>query len=40
VFGSTNLEAWEYLAPAFPVFQFLDPAMSHYPARFYRLRWP
>ena len=32
---------WEVLpVPAKPVWQFLDPAYTNYPQRFYRLQWP
>jgi hypothetical protein len=41
VFASTNLTDWELLpAPAKPVWQFLDPAYTNYPQRYYRLQWP
>jgi len=41
VFASTNLTDWELLpVPARPVWQFLDPAYTNYPQRFYRLQWP
>jgi hypothetical protein len=41
MFASTNLTDWELLpAPARPVWQFLDPAYTNYPQRFYRLQWP
>lgn len=41
VFASTNLTDWELLpAQARPVWQFLDPAYTNYPQRFYRLQWP
>ena len=41
VFASTNLTDWELLpAQAMPVWQFLDPAYTNYPQRFYRLQWP
>jgi len=41
VFASTNLTDWELLpSSARPVWQFLDPAYTNYPQRFYRLQWP
>jgi len=41
VFASTNLKDWELLpGPARPVWQFLDPAYTNNPQRFYRLQWP
>ena len=41
VFASTNLIDWQLLStPAKPVWQFLDPAYTNYPQRFYRLQWP
>jgi len=41
VLASTNLVDWEPLAaPAWPVWQFTDPAATNYGRRFYRLRWP
>jgi hypothetical protein len=41
VFASTNMTDWELLpAPARPVWQFLDPAYTNLPKRFYRLQWP
>ena len=41
VLVSTNLSQWDYLGPAYQVYQFLDPqAASNAPQRFYRLRYP
>lgn len=41
VLMSTNLVNWTPLpAPAWPVWQFLDPAATNQPQRFYRLHWP
>ncbi len=41
VFASTNLSDWELLpSPARPVLQFLDPASTNSPQRFYRIQWP
>jgi hypothetical protein len=41
VLASTNLQTWQPLpAPAWPVWQFFDPAATNQPQRFYRLRWP
>ena len=37
---STNLMDWDFLGPAFPFYQFLDPAATNEPQRYYRLRWP
>jgi len=40
VLVSTNLIDWDFLGPAFPVYQFLDSASTNGPQRYYRLRWP
>ena len=41
VLVSTNLNQWDYLGPAFQVYQFYDPqASTNAPRRFYRLRYP
>jgi hypothetical protein len=37
---TTNLVDWEFLGPAFPVYQFLDAEGTNAPQRHYRLRWP
>jgi hypothetical protein len=37
---TTNLVDWDFLGPAFPVYQFLDAAYTNEPQRHYRLRWP
>jgi hypothetical protein len=37
---TTNLTDWDFLGPAFPVYQFFDPASTNDPQRYYRLRWP
>jgi hypothetical protein len=37
---STNLMNWDFLGPAFPFYQFDDPAATNEPQRYYRLRWP
>jgi len=37
---STNLMNWDFLGPAFPFYQFNDPAATNEPQRYYRLRWP
>lgn len=37
---STNLLNWDFLGPAFPFYQFSDPAATNEPQRYYRLRWP
>ena len=37
---STNLMNWDFLGPAFPFYQFFDPAATNEPQRYYRLRWP
>ena len=38
--ASTNFLDWNFLGPAYPVYQFLDPEGTNAPMRFYRLRWP
>jgi len=40
VLVSSNLIDWNFLGPAFPVYQFFAPASTNAPDRFYRLRWP
>jgi len=40
VLVSSNLVDWDFLGPAFPVYQFYDPQGTNAPDRFYRLRWP
>ena len=40
VLVSSNLIDWDFLGPAFPVYQFYDPQGTNAPDRFYRLRWP
>ena len=41
VFASTNLIDWELLpTQARPAWQFLDPASTNFPQRFYRIKWP
>ena len=40
VLASTNLLDWNFLGPAYPVYQFFDPDGTNAPLRFYRLRWP
>jgi len=40
VLASTNLTNWDLLGTAHPVYQFVDPAATNSPDRFYRLRWP
>lgn len=41
VYASTNLTDWELLpSPALPVLQFLDPAATNSPQRFYRIQFP
>ena len=37
---TTNLMDWDFLGPAFPVYQFFDPESTNQPQRYYRLRWP
>jgi hypothetical protein len=37
---TTNFTDWNFLGPAFPVYQFFDPASTNDPQRYYRLRWP
>ena len=37
---TTNFTDWNFLGPAFPVYQFFDPASTNDPNRYYRLRWP
>jgi hypothetical protein len=37
---TTNLMDWEFLGPAFPVYQFLDSESTNQPQRYYRLHWP
>jgi hypothetical protein len=37
---TTNLTDWDFLGPAFPVYQFFDPESTNQPLRYYRLRWP
>ena len=38
---TTNFTNWQPLGPAYPLYQFFDPAAgSNLPQRFYRLRWP
>ena len=37
---STNLLDWNVLTLSHPLYQFVDPAASNSPVRFYRLRWP
>ena len=38
--ATTNLTDWEFLGPAFPVYQFFDAGSTNQPQRYYRLRWP
>jgi len=40
VLVSSNLVDWDFLGPAFPVYEFYDPQGTNSPDRFYRLRWP
>jgi hypothetical protein len=41
VLVSTNATDWTNLpAPAFPVYQFVDPEGTNAPQRLYRLQWP
>jgi hypothetical protein len=41
VLVSTNLINWEFLGPAFPLYQFFDPTgVTNSTTRYYRLRWP
>ena len=41
VLVSSNLVDWAELpTPAFPIWQFVDPAATNESQRFYRLRWP
>ena len=40
VLVSTNLTDWEYLGPATPLYQFVDPQAIDHPRRYYRLQWP
>jgi hypothetical protein len=40
VLVSTNLIDWQYLGPATPMYQFVDPKATDGPTRFYRLSWP
>ena len=40
VLVSTNLTDWEYLGPATPLYQFVDPQAASQPRRYYRLQWP
>lgn len=37
---STNLMNWQFLGPAYPTYEFLDPAATNSPQRYYRLRYP
>jgi hypothetical protein len=37
---TTNMIDWEFLGPAFPVYQFFDAGSTNEPQRYYRLRWP
>ncbi len=37
---STNLSSWTPLGPAYPIYQFGDPAATNAPQRYYRLRYP
>jgi len=37
---TTNLVDWDFLGPAFPVYQFFDAESTNPPPRYYRLRWP
>ena len=37
---TTNFIIWDPLGPAYPVYQFHDPASTNSPMRYYRLRWP
>ena len=38
--ATTNLIDWEFIGPAFPVYQFFDAESTNQPQRYYRLRWP
>ena len=40
VLVSSDLVNWNYLGPAYPAYQFLDPAAATNASRHYRLRWP
>jgi len=40
VLVSTDLIDWQYLGPATPMYQFVDPQATNGPTRFYRLSWP
>lgn len=37
---TTNLMDWTPLGPAYPIYQFGDPAATNAPQRYYRLRYP
>jgi hypothetical protein len=37
---TTNFTDWNFLGPAYPVYEFLDTASTNEPQRYYRLRWP
>jgi len=38
--ATTNLLDWTTLGPAYPTYQFADPAATNAPQRSYRLRYP
>ena len=37
---SSNLVNWDYLGPACPAYQFVEPVTATNASRYYRLRYP